>query len=141
MADAAPGRTSGPPRPRPLSPHLEIWRWHVTMLASILHRVSGVGLYIGALILMAWALSLAGGPGSYGAFQNVAGSIIGKLVLAAITLCAFYHLANGVRHLAWDAGFGFRPKTADATAWAAFGFAIAATIVFWAAILMTGGAQ
>src|ERR1700761_8097819 len=127
MADAAPG-----PRPRPISPNIQldggVWRWHVTMFASILHRATGVGLYIGALILMAWALSLAAGPGAYGTFQSLAGSILGKLVFIGVTLCAFYHMANG-----------FRPKTADATAWLVFGFALIATILFWTLIL-TGGA-
>ena len=139
MADAAPG-----PRPRPISPNIQldggVWRWHVTMVASILHRASGMGLYVGALILMAWALCLADGPGAYGAFENLAGSIIGKLALGVISLSAFYHLGNGVRHLVWDAGYGFQPKTADATAWIVFGFAVVATVLFWAAILMTGGA-
>jgi succinate dehydrogenase / fumarate reductase cytochrome b subunit len=110
------------------------------MAASILHRVTGVGLYVGALVLMAWALSLAAGPGAYGAFAYLAGSILGKLVLVGLTLCVFYHLANGVRHLAWDAGYGFRPRTADATAWLAFGFAVVATLLLWVLILTTGGA-
>jgi succinate dehydrogenase / fumarate reductase, cytochrome b subunit len=140
MADAAPG-----PRPRPISPNIQldggVWRWHVTMFASILHRASGMGLYVGALVLMAWALSLAAGPGAYGAFQAAAGSIIGKLVLIGLTLCVFYHMANGVRHLAWDVGYGFKPKTADATAWLVFGFALVATILFWALILTTGASQ
>jgi succinate dehydrogenase / fumarate reductase cytochrome b subunit len=139
MADATPG-----PRPRPISPNIQldggIWRWHVTMFASILHRATGVGLYIGALVLMAWALSLAAGPGTYGAFQELAGSLIGRLVFIGLTLCVFYHMANGLRHLAWDAGYGFKPKTADATAWLVFGFALVATILLWVLILTTGGA-
>jgi succinate dehydrogenase / fumarate reductase, cytochrome b subunit len=140
MADAAPG-----PRPRPISPNIQldggIWRWHLTMVASILHRASGMGLYVGALVLMAWALSLAGGQGSYGAFQLVAGSILGKLVLIGLTLCVFYHMGNGVRHLAWDAGYGFAPKTADTTAWVVIGFALIATILLWGAILTVGAPQ
>ena len=134
MADASPGG-----RARPLSPHMQVWRWHVTMAASILHRLTGAGLYVGALLAMAWALALAAGPGPYGSFAAIAGSLIGRLVLISLTLSVFYHLANGVRHLVWDAGYGFRPKTADATAWLAFGFAIVATVVLWALIL-TGGA-
>jgi succinate dehydrogenase / fumarate reductase cytochrome b subunit len=134
MADAAPG-----PRPRPISPNIQldggVWRWHVTMVASILHRASGMALYVGALVLMAWALSLAAGPGPYGEFQLLAGSIIGKLALIVLTLCVFYHMGNGVRHLAWDAGYGFKLKTADATAWLVFGFAVVATILFWTLIL------
>jgi succinate dehydrogenase / fumarate reductase cytochrome b subunit len=104
MADAAPGL-----RPRPISPSVTTWRWHITMFASITHRVTGIGLYGGALILMAWALSLAAGPDAYATFTALAGSIVGKLVLFGLTLCAFYHLANGLRHLGWDFGVGFRP--------------------------------
>jgi len=140
MADAAPG-----PRPRPISPNIQldggVWRWHVTMFASILHRATGMGLYVGALVFMAWALSLAAGPGAYGAFQSLVASILGKIVLIGLTLCVFYHMGNGVRHLAWDSGYGFRPKTADTTAFVAFGFAVVATILLWAAILTTGAAQ
>ena len=137
MADATPG-----PRPRPISPNIQldggIWRWHVTMFASILHRATGIGLYVGALVLMAWALSLAAGPGAYGAFQQLSGSLIGKLVFIGLTLCVFYHMANGFRHLAWDAGYGFKPKTATSTAWLVICFAIVATALFWGFMLMTG---
>src|SRR3984957_9693689 len=133
MADAAPGL-----RPRPISPAVTTWRWHITMFASIMHRVTGVGLYGGALILMAWALSLASGPDAYATFTGIAGSIPGKLVLFGLTLCAFYHLANGIRHLSWDSGFGFKPKTATSTAWLVIGFAILATLVFWGFLAMSG---
>jgi succinate dehydrogenase / fumarate reductase, cytochrome b subunit len=111
------------------------------MLASILHRATGMGLYVGALVMMAWALSLAAGPGAYGEFQNLAASVLGKIVFIGLTLCVFYHMGNGVRHLAWDSGYGFKPKTADTTAFVVFGFAIVATILLWAAILTTGAAQ
>ena len=133
MADAAPGL-----RPRPISPSVTTWRWHITMAASILHRVTGVGLYGGALVLMAWALSLAAGPDAYATFTGLAGSIPGKIVLIGLTLCAFYHLGNGLRHLAWDSGFGFKPKTADSTAWLVIGFALIATLLFWSLIAMSG---
>ena len=133
MAEAAPG-----PRPRPISPAVGIWRWHVTMAASILHRVAGVGLYGGALIFMAWALSLAAGPDAYGVFTGIAGSIVGKLALIGLTLCASYHLCNGLRHLAWDAGFGFKPQTASGTAWLVIAIAVIATLLFWSALMMTG---
>ena len=125
-------------RPRPTSPSVWIWRWHVTMAASILHRASGVALYGGALILMLFALSLASGPDGYAAFQGLIGSIPGKIVLFGLTLSAFYHMANGVRHLTWDAGSGFEPKTADMTAWAAFAFALAMTIAIWGLAAVTG---
>ena len=80
MADAAPGL-----RPRPISPQIQlnggIWRWHLTMVASILHRATGVALYGGALVLMLWALSLASGADAYAVFTGLAGSILGKIAL------------------------------------------------------------
>jgi len=137
MADAAPKA-----RPRPISPNIQldggIWRWHFTMFASILHRASGLGLYVGALILMWWALALASGPDAYGTFVTVTGSIFGKVVLIGLSACAFYHLGNGLRHLAWDSGIGFEIKTADRTAWWAIGFGIVATAVFWTLIFWAG---
>ena len=133
MADAAPGL-----RPRPISPSVTTWRWHITMAASIMHRVTGVGLYGGALLLMVWALSLAAGPDAYAVFTGLAGSIVGKAALILLTMCAFYHLGNGLRHLAWDSGYGFKPKTADATAWLVIGFALVATLLFWGLLAMSG---
>ena len=134
MADAPPGL-----RPRPMSPHAQIWRWHITMVASIAHRITGVALYGAALVLAAWALALASGPDAYGLFTAVAGSIAGRIVLIGLSFSLFYHLANGVRHLVWDAGYGFVPKTADATAWTVIGVSVAATIAFWAVVASTGG--
>jgi succinate dehydrogenase / fumarate reductase cytochrome b subunit len=133
MADAAPGL-----RPRPISPSVTTWRWHLTMFASIMHRVTGVGLYGGALLLMIWALSLAAGPDAYATFTGLAGSILSKIALMALTLSAFYHLGNGIRHLAWDAGYGFKPKTATGTAWLVIAFALIATLLFWSLLAMLG---
>ncbi len=137
---------SDAPRPRPLSPHLMtggfgsplLWRWHITMWTSILHRVSGVALYGGALILAGWAMALAAGPDVYGAYKALLGSPLGKVVMFALTLAIFYHLANGIRHLVWDAGKGFEIKTANATGVATFAFTIAATLAVWAIAAMTG---
>jgi succinate dehydrogenase / fumarate reductase cytochrome b subunit len=121
-----------------MSPHLSVWRWHVTMATSILHRVTGVGLYLGGLIAAAWAVSLAAGPEAYAGFKAVMGSPIGLVVMFGMSLAAFYHLANGVRHLVWDLGFGFEIKSADASSFAVFGFAIAATLAVWAIAFQTG---
>jgi succinate dehydrogenase / fumarate reductase cytochrome b subunit len=116
---------------RPLSPHLQVWRWHITMASSIFHRATGVALYAGALIAAGWALSLASGPDAYAAFMNLMGSPLGKVVLFGLTLSILFHLANGVRHLVWDSGKGFELKVADATATAAFVFSVVATIFIW----------
>jgi succinate dehydrogenase / fumarate reductase cytochrome b subunit len=125
-------------RAPPLSPHLQVWRWHITMVTSILHRATGVALYVGALIGAAWAISLAAGPDAYGSFKALLGSPIGKIVMFGLTLSFFYHLANGVRHLVWDTGKGFEVRTANATSVVVFAFTVAATIAVWAIAYMTG---
>ena len=133
MADAAPGL-----RARPLSPHIMQWRWHVTMAASILTRFTGIALYGGALLLAIWALALASGPEAYGLYVILIGSMLGKLVLVALTFSVFYHLAAGIRHLVFDAGKGLAPTTASLTAWLIIGFAVAATVGVWAYAFSTG---
>jgi succinate dehydrogenase / fumarate reductase cytochrome b subunit len=126
MTDAA-----KPPRERPLSPFLSIWRWHITMAGSILHRATGVALYVGALILAGWALALAAGPVAYDQYLAILGSPLGKLILFGLTVSIFYHLANGVRHLFWDAGEGFTLRTANMTAAAAMTFAVVISVFIW----------
>ncbi|HEX7884775.1 MAG TPA: succinate dehydrogenase, cytochrome b556 subunit [Phenylobacterium sp.] len=121
-----------------MSPHLQVWRWHVTMLTSILHRVTGVGLYLGGLIAAAWAISLAAGPEPYATFMALLGSPLGKFVMFGMTLSLFYHLANGVRHLVWDFGYALDVKKATSSAWAVFGFTIAATLAAWAIAFQIG---
>jgi len=108
------------------------------MLTSILHRVTGVGLYLGGLIAAAWAISLAAGPESYATFKALLGSPLGKFVMFGMTLSVFYHLANGVRHLVWDFGHGLDIKSANASAWTVFGFTLAATVAVWAIAAQIG---
>jgi succinate dehydrogenase / fumarate reductase cytochrome b subunit len=120
---------------RPMSPFL-IWRWHITMLTSILHRATGAALYVGALIVVGWVVALAAGPGAYGAYTALLGSPLGLVVMAGLTLCLFFHLANGIRHIVWDFGAGFRLATADATAWLVIAFAVVAAIGYWAYALL-----
>jgi succinate dehydrogenase / fumarate reductase cytochrome b subunit len=133
---AAPG--AAPVADRPLSPHLQVWRWHVTMWGSILHRATGVALYAGVLILTGWVLALASGSQAYGDYMTLLSSPLGKLVLFGLTFAVFYHLANGVRHLAWDLGLGFEPRTADTTGAAAIAFGAAATLALWGLAAITG---
>ena len=105
---------------------------------AILHRFTGAGLYVGLIILAGWALALASGPDAYGVYTGLLGSIIGKIVLFGLTVCVFFHMANGVRHLVWDSGKGFQPRTADTTAWAALAFGVVAAVVVWIIAAMTG---
>jgi succinate dehydrogenase / fumarate reductase cytochrome b subunit len=137
---------SSTPRERPVSPHLVtgglgsplLWRWHITMWTSILHRATGVALYVGALIAAAWALSLAEGPDAYAEFKGLLGSIPGKVVMFGLTVSVFYHLANGVRHLVWDTGHGLDVKSANASAVLVFAFAAAASLAIWGIAGITG---
>jgi len=133
MADS-----SRPTGARPLSPHLQVWRWHVTLAASILHRAAGVAIYAGILMLAGWAFALHAGPQVFATYTSVLASAPGLVVLFLITLALLFHLANGVRHLVWDVGFGFAPKTADATAWGAFAFALVANAGLWLALAASG---
>ena len=126
------------PADRPMSPHVQVWRWHITMATSIAHRATGVALYVGALIAAAWAMSLAAGPDAYAAFKAVMGSPIGLLVMFGLTVSFFYHLANGIRHLVWDAGRGYDLKSANASAVFVFAFTAAATLAIWLIAAMTG---
>ena len=108
------------------------------MWTSILHRVTGSALYVGALILAGWAVALAAGPEAYDGYMALLGSPLGKVAMFGFTLAAFYHLGNGIRHLVWDAGHGLDIKSANASAVATFAFAIVATLAVWAIAAMTG---
>ncbi len=132
----ADARGPGAVRARPMSPFLGVWRWHITMAASISTRVSGMALYVGLLIVTGLALALAAGPDAYNTFTGLLGSPLGLLVLFGITVANFYHLAAGVRHLAFDSGKGFLPTTANITAWLCFAFAIVASVAVFAIALM-----
>lgn len=118
-------------RERPQSPHTQVWRWHITMATSILHRVTGVGLYVTALLAAVWAITLAAGDEAYSGYMGFLGSPIGRLGLFVATLCTFFHLAHGIRHLVWDAGKGFDIKTSNASAMAELVFAVVASVAVW----------
>jgi succinate dehydrogenase / fumarate reductase cytochrome b subunit len=133
MTEASPGLP-----PRPLSPFTTIWRWHLTMFTSIAHRVTGVGLYFGALIAAGWAVALASGPEAYGWYMGLLGSVLGKLVLFGITVALFYHLANGIRHLVWDAGHGLDIRSANLSSAFVIAFSITAAIGLWVIAAING---
>jgi succinate dehydrogenase / fumarate reductase cytochrome b subunit len=110
------------------------------MASSIAHRATGVALYVGALIAAGWAVSLASGPHIYIRYMELLGSPLGKVVMFGLTVSILFHLANGIRHLVWDSGKGFDLKVADATATAAFVFAIVAAIFIWVIAFKIGAA-
>lgn len=133
MTEASPGV-----RERPLSPHLQVWRWHLTMAGSILHRGSLIALYVGALILVGWLLSLASGPDAWATYMALLGSPLGKLVLLGLTFALFFNLASMVRHIIWDVGKGFQPKLADTMTIASLVFAGVASAAVWLIAASTG---
>jgi succinate dehydrogenase / fumarate reductase cytochrome b subunit len=122
----------------PVSPHLQIWRWHITMASSILHRASGVALYVGALGLVAWLVALAAGPDTFAPVDALLHSLVGVIGLYLIAAALGYHLFNGVRHLFLDAGVGFKPKTANATAWVSLLGAVLVPAAIWAVLNLRG---
>ncbi len=124
------------PRERPLSPHLQIYRWSLTMALSILHRASGVALLFGLLLLLWWLVALASGEAAFATVRAVTGSPIGVLALFVLTLVLYYHLANGVRHLVWDAGFGFDKETARQSGVFVVVAAVGLTLLTWLAVLV-----
>ena len=145
MSDAKAQESSGKargPQDRPMSPHMQVWRWHVTMATSILHRATGMALYVGVLVVAGWVIALAAGADAFNQYGALLASPIGLLVLFGLTVAFLYHLANGVRHLFWDSGKGFEPKTADMTGWAVIVFGVVAAVLIWIiAFLNMGAAQ
>lgn len=116
---------------RPLSPHLQIYRWPVTMATSILHRATGCGLAAGTLLLAWWLAAAAAGPDYYAMAQACLGSILGRLVLLGFSWALFYHLLNGIRHLFWDAGHGYSIPVANKSGWAVIIGSVVLTVLAW----------
>lgn len=96
---------------RPLSPHLQIYRWSWTMAMSIAHRATGSALYGGTLLIALWLVAAASGPSAYETAQAIAGSIPGRLVLFGYTFVLLHHMVGGLRHFVWDTGHGYEPQT------------------------------
>jgi succinate dehydrogenase / fumarate reductase cytochrome b subunit len=116
---------------RPMSPHFQVWKWHVTMLGSIVHRATGLALYGGAAIAVAWLFAITLGEDRYNQFASLAGSIPGQVILFGLLWSAVYHALNGVRHLVWDAGHGFQPATANFTGWLVLLLSIVGAVGIW----------
>ena len=120
-----------PQSQRPLSPHLQVYRLPFTALLSITHRLTGLALSLGAVLLIGLLLAAAAGPESYAPVHALARSWAGQAVLLAFTFALYFHMANGVRHLFWDVGYGFELATADKTGIAVVVVALALTAMTW----------
>ena len=116
---------------RPLSPHLQVYKPQMTSVMSISHRATGIALSAGTVLLVWWLLAAASGPDAFATVQGFMGSWFGYLVLFGFTYCVMYHLCNGIRHLFWDAGYGFELETAYKSGWATVYGSIGLTVLAW----------
>jgi succinate dehydrogenase / fumarate reductase cytochrome b subunit len=120
-----------PARARPLSPHLQVYRWQIGNTLSILHRLTGLALALGLVALSYWLIALAGGEAAYDAAARLFASAPGIVFLMGWTFAFLYHLLNGVRHLFWDAGYGFERTQRHASGWFAVLGAVGLTVCVW----------
>jgi succinate dehydrogenase / fumarate reductase cytochrome b subunit len=118
-------------RERPLSPHLQVYRWQITMTMSILHRATGIVLVAGAFALAWWLLAVAAGGDAYASAAACLASPFGKLVLFGFSLALVYHLLNGIRHMLWDIGWGFELPEVYRSGYTVFGLTVVLTALIW----------
>jgi succinate dehydrogenase / fumarate reductase cytochrome b subunit len=126
---------------RPLSPHLQTYRWTLTMALSIVHRATGIALYFGTLLLAWWLIAAATGPGAYANVQAFTSSFIGRLIVFAYTWALLHHLCSGIRHFVWDLGYGFKANEREALTWGALIAGISLTVLLWIVAYMIGGGR
>ena len=115
----------------PLSPHLQIYRWHISSLLSITHRISAVINLLALILILFWLIVLSFGEGSYESFLLSINSFFGKFILIGFTWSMSFYLLSGIRHLVWDFGHGFEIKTANISGIIVIIFSLAMTIMFW----------
>jgi succinate dehydrogenase / fumarate reductase cytochrome b subunit len=126
-------------RQRPLSPHLQVYRWQIQMATSIVHRATGIILVVGALLIAAALLALASGPEAWERVRGLAGSWLGLTVLFGWTWAFAFHLLNGIRHLVQDAGFGFSIPAFVRNGWLSVIGSLVLTGAVWGLIAVRGG--
>ena len=115
----------------PLSPHLQIYRWQISSLLSITHRISGVINLLALILIFFWLLILSFGESNYELFLLIINSFFGKFILIGFTWSMCFHIFSGIRHLTWDMGYGFEIKTANISGILVILSSLVATIIFW----------
>jgi succinate dehydrogenase / fumarate reductase cytochrome b subunit len=116
---------------RPLSPHLGVYKWEVANTLSIFHRAAGVFLSLGIMVLAAWIISAAMGQSTYDYVLGLLRGPLGTVLLFGLSAAVFFHLGNGIRHLVWDAGYGFDKHVARKSGWFVFVASLVFTGLFW----------
>ncbi len=127
------------PAIRPLSPFLTVFRWPITMATSIVHRMTGVALAGGTVLLAWWLVASASGPETFDFFNMVVGSTLGQLVLFGFVWSFAFHMVNGIRHLAWDLGYGFSVPTANLTGILVFALSLLLAVGAFALVYLGQG--
>ena len=128
-------------RERPLSPHMQIYRWPLPMIMSIVHRITGAGLYFGTLLLVWWLVAAGQGPNAYSKVSGFIGSLFGRVILFGYTWALIHHMLGGIRHLIWDSGHGFGPERESLALMTAVG-SIGLTALLWVVgYLVMGGVR
>ena len=115
----------------PISPHLQIYRWHISSLLSITHRIVGIINLLALIFIFFWLLMLSFGESNYQLFLSLLNSFFGKFILIGFTWSMSFHILSGIRHLFWDMGYGFEIKTANISGVLVIIFSLILTIVFW----------
>lgn len=126
-------------RPRPLSPNIQIYRPQLTSVLSIANRISGIALAAYAVGLVIWLVAAANGPEAYATVHAFIGSWLGQILLLGCTFCFFLHFSGGIRHLAWDAGFGFSLRAIYVSGWTVVAASITLTALTWAIAIVLAG--
>ncbi|MEP3275515.1 MAG: succinate dehydrogenase, cytochrome b556 subunit [Stappiaceae bacterium] len=116
---------------RPLSPHLQVYKLILTMLMSILHRITGAALYFGTILMVMWLIAAASGPEYYAFVSDLFGSFFGRLILFGFTWALVHHMLGGFRHFIWDLGKGFEPEARNWMAKATIIGSVSITILLW----------
>ncbi|MFM1814553.1 MAG: hypothetical protein RLZ98_1248 [Pseudomonadota bacterium] len=126
-------------KPRPLSPHLQVYAPLINMMMSIVHRITGAALYFGTLIVAWWLVAAATGPDYYNYVSGILSSLPGLVILFGYTWALVHHALGGIRHLIWDTGRGFALSTVNALSWATIILSILITVAIWAYVLTERG--
>ncbi|MEE8099665.1 MAG: succinate dehydrogenase, cytochrome b556 subunit [Hyphomicrobium sp.] len=127
----AEGRSEQHPQQRPLSPHLQVYRLHINMVMSILHRITGVGLYFGSLLLAWWLFAAAAGPDYFAFVNGLFATWLGVIVLIGCTWALIHHMIGGIRHFVWDSGSGLDIPTVDFLSWGTIVLSVILTAGLW----------
>ena len=126
---------------RPISPHLQIYRLTSTMLMSGFHRITGMALYVGTVLMVAWLIAVASGPSAYANVQWLLSTLLGRLVLLGYSWALIHHALGGIRHLIWDTLHGLEPNDREWLARATLVGSLGLTAVLWVVGTMIGGGE